>query len=380
MESGGRERGPLTPPVEASARETSKWSWRLGRVGGIDVRVHATFLLLLVWVAISAYQRTGSGIGATRGVAFVLALFASVVLHEFGHALVARRYGIGTRDITLLPIGGVARLERMPDRPREELWIALAGPTVTLALAVILYVAAQLAGLPMSSGAAMTGSVVTQLMWANVSLLVFNLLPAFPMDGGRVLRAALAMRMSYARATAVAARVGRAFALVFGIIGLFGNPLLVFIALFVWLAAAAEAQAVQMRSMLGDVPVERVMIRDVQTLNPRDPLTTALDHILRGFQQDFPVVEDHKVVGVLSRDALLRAVARQGRDAPVADAMDRAFRTAEPGEPVEQALARLRECRCHTMPVVSNGQLQGVLTMENIGEFVMIQTALQPKQ
>jgi Zn-dependent protease len=349
-------------------------------VGGIDVRVHATFLLLLVWVAISAYQRTGSGIGATRGVAFVLALFASVVLHEFGHALVARRYGIGTRDITLLPIGGVARLERMPDRPREELWIALAGPTVTLALAVILYVAAQLAGLPMSSGAAMTGSVVTQLMWANVSLLVFNLLPAFPMDGGRVLRAALAMRMSYARATAVAARVGRAFALVFGIIGLFGNPLLVFIALFVWLAAAAEAQAVQMRSMLGDVPVERVMIRDVQTLNPRDPLTTALDHILRGFQQDFPVVEDHKVVGVLSRDALLRAVARQGRDAPVADAMDRAFRTAEPGEPVEQALARLRECRCHTMPVVSNGQLQGVLTMENIGEFVMIQTALQPKQ
>jgi Zn-dependent protease len=181
----------------------------MGRVAGIEMRVHATFVILLAWSALAAYRDTGSAAGAARGILFTLALFASVVLHELGHALAARRYGVQTRDITLLPIGGVARLEHMPKEPRKELHIALAGPAVTLAIIVLLYVALRTFGLPVVPVAEDVvggrSSLLIQLMWANVSLFLFNILPAFPMDGGRVLRAALALRLEYVRATSVAA-------------------------------------------------------------------------------------------------------------------------------------------------------------------------------
>ena len=357
-----------------------RWSWKIGRIAGIDIRVHATFLLLLAWAALVSYQASGTAIGAARGVLFVLALFASVVLHELGHALAARRFGVPTRDITLRPIGGVARLAYLPKEPRQELHIALAGPAVTLAIALVLYGALRLLGLPLVPAEdvlSSRGSFISQLMWANVSLFLFNLLPAFPMDGGRALRATLALRMDYVRATAVAAGVGRAFALLFGIVGLFYNPFLVLIALFVWLGAAGEAAEVQQRSSLEGVPVERVMIRDVRTLAPRDTMAVAQDHVLAGFQQDFPVVDGGRVVGVLTRAKLLQALAKRGRDAAVGEAMETVFRTAEPGEPVEHALTRLQECRCHTLPVVSDHRLDGVLTLDNVGEFMMIETALR---
>jgi Zn-dependent protease len=357
-----------------------KWSWRIGRLAGIDLRVHATFVLLIAWLALAEYQASGTAAAAARGVLFTLAIFGSVVLHEFGHALVARRFGVGTRDITLLPIGGVARLEKIPRDPRQELWIALAGPAVTLGLVVAFYVVLRVAGLPMTAPGGVSADrdpFLARLLWVNATLLVFNLLPAFPMDGGRVLRAALALRRDYLQATELAARVGRAFALLFGIVGLFYNPFLVLIALFVWLGAAGEASEVQMRSSLEGVSVERVMIRDVQTLGPQDPLDAALRHILAGFQQDFPVVEDGKVVGVLTRAALLKGLAEHGRDARVAQAMERTFVTAEPQEPVEQAVARLRECRCRTLPVVADEHLRGVLTLDNVGEYVMIDAALR---
>ena len=230
-----------------------RWSWKIGRIAGIDLRVHATFLILLAWSALASYRATGTATGAARGVLFTLALFASVVLHELGHALTARRYGVPTKDITLLPIGGVARLEYIPKEPREELRIALAGPAVTLAIVLVLYAALRLLGLPLTPAQdALTsrGSFISQLMWVNVSLLVFNLLPAFPIDGGRVLRAALALRMDYVRATEVAVRVGRGFALLFGIVGLFYNPFLVLIALFVWTGAGGEAAEARRHSSL----------------------------------------------------------------------------------------------------------------------------------
>jgi Zn-dependent protease len=358
-----------------------KWSWKLGRIAGIDIYVHATFVLLLAWVALADYQLSGTAEGAARGVLFMLALFASVVLHEYGHALTARRFGVRTRNITLLPIGGVAQLERMPEDPRQELLVAAAGPAVTIAVVVVLYAALKLLGLPTMTPDAAAGGVaapfLARLMWINVVLAVFNLLPAFPMDGGRVLRAVLAMRTDYVRATETAARIGKGFALVFGIIGLLYNPFLVLIALFVWMGAAAEAATAQFRFALGDVPVERVMITDVRTLSPRDRLGTAVDHILSGFQQDFPVVENTTVVGVMTRADLLKALAQRGRDAPVADVMARTFQTAEPTEPLATAFERLRECRCHTLPVLRDRQLVGVLTMENVGEFVMIESALR---
>jgi Zn-dependent protease/predicted transcriptional regulator len=359
-----------------------KWSWKIGRVSGIDLRVHATFAILLIWLALLYYQDTGTAAGAARGVLFTLAMFGSVVLHELGHALTARRFGASTRDITLLPIGGVAHLEHIPTQPHQELWIALAGPAVTVGIAAAIYILLRVLGLPVGFVKEATahgerGAFLAQLMWVNVSLVIFNLLPAFPMDGGRVLRAVLAFRMDYLRATEVAARVGKWFALLFGIIGLLVSPFLVLIGLFVWLAAASESSATQMHTLLGGVNVERVMIRDVRTLAASDTLEAALDHVLQGFQHDFPVVENGKVVGVLTRAGLLAGLARHGREAPVTGSMEASFRTANPSELVEHAIARLGDCPCHTLPVLSDGRLSGVLTLENVGEFVMIEAALR---
>ena len=357
-----------------------KWSWKIGRIAGVDLRVHATFPLLLAWMAIVYYRAGGTGAAAARGVIFTLTLFTSVVLHELGHALVARRFGIPTRDITLLPIGGVARLDRMPDRPRQEFWVALAGPAVTLTIVVVLYAILRAFALPIAPIGRAIGSgseLLAELMWVNVSLLLFNLLPAFPMDGGRVLRALLATRTGRLRATEIASRIGRAFALVFGMIGLLYNPILVFIALFVWLGAAGEAAEEQLRSSLDGVTVERVMIRDVRTLAPADTLDVALGHVLAGFQHDFPVLENGTLVGVLTRAKLIEGLTSGGRESRVGEVMERGFRTAEPHEPVDQAMARLRDSRLGSLPVVSDHRLRGVLTLDNIGEYVMIESALR---
>lgn len=364
-----------------------KWSWRVGSIAGIALYIHATFVLLLAWVAIGEYQTSRSATAALNGVLFVVAVFATVVLHEFGHALTARRYGIKTRDITLLPIGGVARLERMPREPKQELLVTLAGPAVNVVIAGVLYVWLSFTGgMPALQDTASLGAgflertFVARLLAVNVWLVIFNLIPAFPMDGGRMLRALLAMRSrDYAQATETAARVGRLFALAFGIIGLFviGNPFLVLIALFVWLGAAGEAAAVQTSAMLDGVPLQRLMITDVRTVEPRDPLSRAVQLILEGFQQDFPVIEDGTVRGMLTRSALLKALAERGDRASVGDVMDREFQQASSDEPADEVLARLRSCGCHSMPVVDNGQLLGVLTMDNVGEYVMVQAALR---
>jgi Zn-dependent protease len=355
-----------------------KWSWKIGTFGGIDVYMHTTFLLLIGWVVLTNWFQARTIEGVVGGVAFILALFLCVVLHEYGHALTARRYGITTRDITLLPIGGVARLERMPDDPRQELWVALAGPAVNVAIATILF--AWLAGTsafePLESLSVSSGSFVERLLAVNVSLVLFNLLPAFPMDGGRVLRALLALRMEYVNATLVAAAIGQGMAFLFGFIGLFTNPFLLFIALFVWIGAAQEAGMVQMRSALGNIPLSRAMITDFRTLSPRDPLGRAADLLLAGSQHDFPVTEDNRVVGILTRSDLGAALKQRGAMALVGEAMRRDFLTADAAEMLESASARLQTCNCHTLPVMRGGQLVGLLTMDNLGEFLMIRSAL----
>jgi Zn-dependent protease/predicted transcriptional regulator len=355
------------------------WSWKIGRVAGIEVRIHATFLILLVWVAAAEFLSGHGARAALLGTLLLLAVFGIVVLHELGHALAARRFGIRTRDITLLPIGGVSRLESMPSDPRQELLVALAGPAVNGALALLcagyLFLRGE-AGL-LSEGFAPGVSIAGTLFWTNVSLAVFNLLPAFPMDGGRALRAFLATRMEGSRATQIAARLGQGLALVFGAFGLFFNPLLVFIALFVWMGATQEAAASELREAIQATPVRAAMITDLRTLTPDQPLGDAVRHVLAGFQQDFPVLEGERVVGVLTRKDLVRTLSERGDEAPVRDAMHTEFATAEPAELLSDAFERLDRADSRTVPVLQGSKLVGVLTMDNVGELVMFRSALR---
>jgi Zn-dependent protease/CBS domain-containing protein len=355
-----------------------KWSIRIGTFAGISVFVHTTFLMLIGWVAFAHWQTEHSVDAAVQGVAFVLALFGCVVLHEFGHALTARRFGIKTRDITLLPIGGLARLERMPDDPRQELWVALAGPAVNMIIAVVLLALVQATGTfaPLSTIGVTSGSWVERLMLVNLFLAAFNMLPAFPMDGGRVLRALLAIRMDYTRATQLAATIGQGMALLFGLIGLFFNPFLMFIALFVWIGAGQEAAMTLMKSALGGIPVQRAMITDFRTLAPKDSLSRAVDLLLAGAQQDFPVVEGGAVVGIVTRGDLLAALARQEQRAPIDQVMRRDFLVADASDMLDVTFQRLQGHECRTIPVVHRGNLVGLLTMDNVGEFLSIQAAL----
>lgn len=358
-----------------------KWSTKVGRLFGIDVYVHFTFLLLLVFLGFVYWRSTQNVYSALIGVAFILGLFGCVLLHEFGHALMARRYGIATRDITLLPIGGLARLERMPENPMQEFWVALAGPAVNVVIALGLYVwlAATNGFVSTEELAANGGAMLQRLMVVNVFLVLFNLLPAFPMDGGRVLRALLATRLGRRRATAIAANIGQAMAILFGIIGFLYNPFLVFIAIFVYLGAQAEAGMVEMQSALGGLQVRDAMMTRFRTLSAQDTLARAVDELLAGSQQDFPVLENGEPVGILRRNDLVKALAENRRDTAVVDVMCRECETVEDAASLKDVVESMHSKQCGTIPVVQGGRLVGLLTLENISEMIMINAALERK-
>lgn len=356
-----------------------RWQWKLGTFAGIDVFIHATFLILIGWVGYSYWLQYGTIAKVAEGILFILALFLCVVLHEYGHALTARKYGIKTRDITLYPIGGVARLERMPEKPIEELWVALMGPAVNVVIAAVLfaYLFATNGPVPMTDLTIASGSFLARLMTVNISLVLFNLIPAFPMDGGRVLRALLAMRMDYVRATQVAANIGQGLAFILGLIGLFNNPFLLFIAFFVWIGASQEASMVQMRNSMSGIPVTHAMQTRFETLSPSDHLDRVVKLILAGSQQDFPVVEDGQFVGVLTRDDFIKALSQQGQNIPVVSVIQRNVPSVDSHEMVETALMRLQESGAKTLPVMHGGRFVGLVTSENITEFLMIRSALK---
>ncbi|MBK9139179.1 MAG: site-2 protease family protein [Verrucomicrobia bacterium] len=356
-----------------------KWSLRVGRFAGIDVYVHVTFLMILGFLGLANWFATRNLASVVDGLLFFLALFLCVVLHEYGHALTARRYGIKTKDITLLPIGGVARLESLPKEPIKELWIAVAGPAVNVVIAGLLAVWLTVGQHWHSVGqlSPTQGHFAERLLAANLILIIFNLLPAFPMDGGRVLRAFLALRMDYARATNIAAVLGQGIALIFGFIGLFINPLLILIALFVWIGAGQEASMAQMRSSLAGVSVERAMMTDFRSLGPNDSLARAVDLVLSGSQADFPVVDDGRLVGVLTRADLVAALAKGSPATAVSQVMKRDLPVLSPDDSLEDSIARGKALEVPVIPVVANGRLVGLLTMENVSEYVLIQNALR---
>jgi Zn-dependent protease/CBS domain-containing protein len=359
---------------------TMKWSWQIARIRGVEVRIHATFVLLLAWIGLSAWAEGGS-LAALGGVGFALLVFTIVVLHELGHAMAAQHYGIRTRDITLLPIGGIARLDRIPEEPRAELVIATAGPAVNLALAAVLAAAAFGLGQPLVPAEPTVSEMplLARLVWINLSLGAFNLIPAFPMDGGRMLRAFLAMRMDHARATRIASRLGGILAIALGFFGLFTSAVLVLIAVFVWLGAAAENSAEQLRTAARGVRIADAMARNFETLAPTDTLATAAAHVIAGFQTHFPVVDDGAVVGVLSHGELIGGLAENGPDATVGRVMRRDIRMLDAFSSLEDGLEQLQPVSAPpfvALPVAADGRLVGMLTLEGIGELVALRTAV----
>ena len=345
------------------------------------MRVHATFFLLLLWIGFSEAAAGAPPLQVLQSLGFILALFACVVLHEFGHALTAAHYGIATRDITLLPIGGVARLERMPEEPKRELAVAVAGPAVNLLIAAVLYGILFLTTGPElpSAPALMRGEFLVRLLTVNVALVVFNMLPAFPMDGGRILRALLALRISYAQATSTAATIGQGLALALGFLGFFGNPFLILIAVFVWIGAGQEANMAQMRAFFSGTVVREVTVTEFHTVNSGDTLGNVTRLLLSSSQKDFPVIENGELVGMLSREALAKALPEHGERGSVQTAMHREVHTADAGETLINAFTRMQESGLRTMVVTQRGELYGLLTTENLGEYIAIRSAMSSR-
>src|SRR5215471_9639061 len=283
------------------------WSLNIGSIAGTQVRVHVTFLLFLVWIFAESWAQGGAD-AAWAGLAFLLLLFACVLAHEFGHIFTARAFGVATPDVTLLPIGGLARLERIPERPIEEFLIAIAGPlvNVVIALGLVIFAGAHLNMGDLATVESTRVSLIDRLAVVNLFLVLFNMIPAFPMDGGRVLRALLATRLGFVRATEIAAFIGQGFAFVLGFAGLFGNPLLIFIAIFVYLAASGEAHSVALRAMSQGVPVGTAMMTQFATLTPDADVEEAVQTLLRTSQSEFPVVDGNgSPVGLLARGDII---------------------------------------------------------------------------
>ncbi|MCV2881145.1 site-2 protease family protein [Actibacterium sp. XHP0104] len=351
------------------------WSISIGRLLGSELKVHVTFFLLLFWIGAAAYATAGAA-AAIDSVLFVVALFACVIAHEYGHALTARRFGISTRDITLLPIGGMARLERMPENPKQEILVALAGPAVNIViwavLALVFGARASLQDMAVIGGQDVP--FVTRLASVNLFLALFNLLPAFPMDGGRVLRAVIALFTNRVRATQLAAIAGQIMAFLFGFLGLTsGNFLLLLIAFFVFMAAGAESSDVQLRSLARSMLARDAMITSFESLMPGDSLSAADMTLIRTTQHEFPVLNpDGTLAGFLTRSAIFKAHHAEHKPRQVAELMVQA-----PALPLNAKLSQVLDAmQDGGTPAVAitgpGGQVIGYITRENIGELIVV--------
>lgn len=361
-----------------------KGSLVLGRLAGIEIKVHWTFSLLLIWVLFSTLKQGGDTAMAIFNTALVLVLFFCVVLHELGHSRMARRFGIQTRSITLLPIGGVASLERMPEKPNEELAVALAGPAVNVLIALLLLLV-----VPLGAYQAFTAeqweqffatpsldAFLVYLLMANILLVVFNLIPAFPMDGGRVLRALLGFSFNRAKATDIAARLGQAVSFIFLILGLFFNPFLVIIAIFVFFGAYTENKMVQQDYQLRGHLIREALLTDITVLQPTDPLQKAIETILKGTEKEFIVSLDGKVVGILPNKVILEHARQPER--PIEELMERDYASLAPDSGLKEAIQLMASRQQRFLPVLEGETLVGAISSENISEFILLKAGLQP--
>ncbi|MCR4407046.1 MAG: site-2 protease family protein [Anaerolineae bacterium] len=372
------------------------WSVKIGTVKGIEIRVHFTFLLIIVWAAAEGILRPGGGWSRVIfGVLSTCLLFVCVVLHELGHSLVTVHLGGRVRNITLLPIGGVAQMESLPDSPIAELAIAIAGPAVNFMIAAGLTIIA----LPMIRAEIPTDLLVAThstrtwyilsafvvrllfrlldgvdwralllyLLGANISLGMFNLLPAFPMDGGRVLRGLLGLGLSHLRATQIAIHIGQALAVALGFLGvLSANWMLVLVAVFIFISAGQEGQAVEARVILENLRVEQVLNRLVPRLSPLHSLAHVLDIASRSRQVNFPVMQGEQLVGVLTQDDVLAALHQYGAEVRVGRVMRRQFPTVRPTDTLLYAQQLIARSGVKALPVVDGGTVLGLVSLQDI--------------
>ena len=359
-----------------------KWSLSLFRIKGIEIKIHLTFFLILIWAAYRWSVNTGEGLqGGIFGVAVTLLLFTSVTLHELGHSRQALKFNVPVHDITLMPMGGMARMEEIPENPLQEFKIAIAGPIVNFVIAGLLLgvglllnqqAVVSLGELYRSMGQVSWQGLLAYLTMTNLLLGAFNLIPAFPMDGGRILRAYLAGRMEYAGATQIASKVGQGLAFLMGLVGFMsGSYTLVLIAVFVWMGAGGEHKEVQIKKTLGELTVQEAMAASPRTLRPNDTLSKAVDLTLTSLQSSFPVVEwgSNKLVGWLTETDLLKNLNNKGGASPVRDAMRTSFPTTQPGERLFDIQGRMRSAHIQAIPVVNKeGQLRGLLRSEDIND------------
>ena len=355
-----------------------RWSIPVGRIFGISLRLHVTFLLLLAFFAYQGYA--GGGVaGAGWTLALVCSLFTCVVLHELGHSVVAQQLGVEVKSSTLMPIGGVASLRTMPENPWHEIAITVAGPLVNLVIACVLFL---FTGWPQELFATHIPQNLTGLMRVltglNLGLFLFNFIPAFPMDGGRLLRALLALALPYTRATHIAATIGQGLAIVFVLVGLQRmSPTFIILGAFIFLAAEGEEKMVRMRGLLREVFVDEIMTREFATLAPTDTVARGLALVYRTGQDDFPVVTEGEVVGLVTRSAMVSVVNTRGDQVLVADIMDPDPPAIAPHNKVSWAHEQMSQGQFMSFPVLERGRLIGLLTPDNISRYLLVQQSLK---
>lgn len=355
-----------------------RWSLNIGKIFGINFRIHITFFLLLIFIFASVLSERGLN-EALLAVLFICAVFACVVIHEIGHSLFAKRFGKNPKSITLLPIGGVASLEEMPEKPSQEILMAIVGPVINLIIAGVLYIiVGQWTGIGVPNlfpDSAKT--FFANLIGINIVLAIFNLIPAFPMDGGRVLRGLLALKMEYLRATAVAVVTGQSISIFFIFFGLFYNWWLALIGIFLYIGAGSERQQAILHSLLNKVQVSQAMATEFRTLRPEAPLSEALEHFHHGCHQDFPVIGDFGLEGILTRDRILASIHGKGVNVPVSEVMDREFTTVEPDSSLDEVYKTFSANRKSSVAVLDNGRIIGIVCMDDISRYFMIKAAMQ---
>ena len=361
-----------------------KASLYIGRPFGIKVTVHWTFFILIAYIIYINIKNGSSFAEMSESVLFVLTIFGCVILHELGHSLAAKRYGILTRGITLLPIGGVASLTKIPEEPQKELFVAIAGPLINLSIALILLFILLLGGFDFSLLFSFQylnrAAFLPALLIVNLMLFIFNLVPAFPMDGGRLLRAGLGFRFSRLQATRVAARIGQLFAIFFAIWGLFNNPFLILIAVFVFIGAQAELQDVQSKSMLEGKKINDLLMRNFTPLNPGMPLKQVVDILLNGQEEEFIILDDNKVVGVLTKNLIIKGLSDHGQDVEADKIMETDFPTFTTDDTVKDVYEKLQLSGTKIAPVLENDVLTGVIDIKNIHEYLLVFEALNTRK